>query len=209
MKIKQIKFDDYYKESSPKKQIYLHHTAGTGKAENVFGNWQLDKIGKIGTCVAIGRDGTIAQGFGSEFWAYHLGLTSAPFKANGIPFINLDKISIGIEIVNWGYLIKKGDKFYSYVNTEVPSDQVCELASPYKGQKYWQNYTDEQIKSVIELLILWKEKYKIDLTYHEDIWKVTARALKGENGVFTHNSVRVDKCDVYPHPKLIEALKLL
>jgi hypothetical protein len=75
--------------------------------------------------------------------------------------------------------------------------------------KYWQNYTDEQIKSVIDLLILWKEKYKIDLTYHEDIWQVTARALKGENGVFTHNSVRVDKCDVYPHPKLIEALKLL
>ena len=30
-----------------------------------------------------------------------------------------------------------------------------------------------------------------------------------ENGVYTHNSVRKDKADVYPHPKLIEALKAL
>jgi hypothetical protein len=121
----------------------------------------------------------------------------------------LDKLSIGIEIVNWGYLVKKGDKFYSYVNSEVPIDQVCELETPYKGQKYWQNYTDEQIESVVELLKLWKTKYGINLTYNGDIWDVTTRALKGENGVFTHNSVRKDKADVYPHPKLIEALKTL
>jgi len=33
--------------------------------------------------------------------------------------------------------------------------------------------------------------------------------LKGKAGVFTHNSVRKDKVDVYPHPKLIEMLKSL
>ena len=209
MKLKQIIFNDYYKEVAPKKQVYLHHTAGTGKGDNVFAIWENDKIGKIGTCVVIGRDGTIFQGFKSEHWAYHLGLTSAPFKANGLPFLHLDKLSIGIEIVNWGYLVKKGDKFYSYVNSEVPSDQVCELATPYKGQKYWQNYTDEQIESVVDLLKLWKEKYGINLTYNADIWDVTKRALSGENGVYTHNSVRKDKADVYPHPKLIEALKTL
>jgi hypothetical protein len=61
----------------------------------------------------------------------------------------------------------------------------------------------------VDLLKLWKDKYGIDLTYNADIWDVTKRALSGENGVFTHNSVRKDKADVYPHPKLIEALKAL
>jgi hypothetical protein len=30
MKIVQVPFKDYYHEESPKSQIYLHHTAGTG-----------------------------------------------------------------------------------------------------------------------------------------------------------------------------------
>lgn len=209
MNIKQVAFSDYYKEITAKKQIYLHHTAGTGNAENVFSNWERDKQGRIGTCVAIGRDGSIVQGFKSEFWAYHLGLTSQPFRANNLPFIPLDKISIGIEIVNWGYLTKKGDKFYSYAGTEVPKDEVTTLAKPFKGQKYFQSYTPEQIDSTIELLKLWKDKYNIDITYNDDIWDVSKRALSGENGVFTHNSVRSDKSDVFPCPNLIEALKTL
>jgi hypothetical protein len=57
--------------------------------------------------------------------------------------------------------------------------------------------------------LLWKEKYNIPLTYNEDIWDITPRALKGEAGVFTHNSVRKDKVDIYPHPKMIEMLKSL
>jgi len=56
---------------------------------------------------------------------------------------------------------------------------------------------------------LWKDRYQIPLTYHQDIWDVTPRALKGEAGVFTHNSVRFDKVDVYPHPKLVTMLKSL
>ena len=58
-------------------------------------------------------------------------------------------------------------------------------------------------------MLLWKEKYNIPLTYNEDIWDVTTRALKGDAGVFTHNSVRYDKIDVTPQPKLIEMLKSL
>lgn len=209
MNIKQIAFTDYYKEVTQKKQIYLHHTAGSGKGDNVFATWERDKQGRIGTCVVIGPDGTIFQGFKSEFWAYHLGLSADPFRVNCLPYQHLDKISIGIEIVNWGYLTKKGDKFYSYAGTEVPKEQVCTLDKPFKGQKYYQDYTDEQITATIELLNLWASKYNIDIKYNEDIWNVTKRALKGENGVFTHNSVRSDKSDVYPNPKLIAALKEL
>jgi hypothetical protein len=117
----------------------------------------------------------------------------------------LDKISIGVEIINWGQLTEKDGKFFSYTGREVKD--VIEVN--YKKYQYWENYTDAQIESTRELLLLWRDRYEIPLSYNEDIWDVTDRALKGEAGVFTHNSVRKDKVDVYPHPKLIEMLKSL
>jgi hypothetical protein len=35
------------------------------------------------------------------------------------------------------------------------------------------------------------------------------RAFKGEAGVYTHNSVRKDKIDIAPQPKIVEMLKNL
>ncbi len=95
------------------------------------------------------------QGFSSKHWAFHLGLKSAHFK--GLPFIKLDKTSIGIEICNWGYLVEKNGKFLNYVGKEVKD--VCKLDKPYKGFTYFENYTKEQIASTKELLLLWREKY--------------------------------------------------
>ena len=89
------------------------------------------------------------------------------------------------------------------------TDKDEEDKRPFKGYKLYHAYIDAQIAAVKDLLLLWKEKYKIPLTYNEDIWDVTVRALKGEPGVYTHNSVRSDKSDVSPQPKLIEMLKSL
>jgi hypothetical protein len=216
MNIKQIAFpaSQYMQDVFPKKQIYLHHTAGNANAEQVFKGWAANTE-RIATCVSISGkgtatiDGQIVQGFSSKFWAYHLGLKQDIFTKHKVPYQSLDKISIGIEICCWGQLTLKDGKFYNYVNREVPADQVCELEKPFKGYKYFHNYTDAQIESTKELLLLWKEKYGIPLEYNEDIWDITPRALKGEPGVYTHNSVRKDKVDVYPHPKLIEMLKSL
>lgn len=41
------------------------------------------------------------------------------------------------------------------------------------------------------------------------MWSVSNKALKGQNGLYTHNSYRRDKSDVSPQPKLIEMLKSL
>lgn len=216
MNIKQITFPEsqYFQEEHPKKQIYLHHTAGNANGEQVFAGWASNSE-RVATCVAISGigkgivDGQIIQGFSSKHWAYHLGLKQDVFTRAGVKYQSIDKISIGIEICNWGQLTLKDGKFYNYVNREVPAAEVCTLEKPYKGYKYFHNYTDAQIASVKELLLLWKEKYNIPLTYHEDIWDVSKRALSGEPGVYTHNSVRTDKVDIYPHPKMIEMLKSL
>ena len=210
MNIRQVTFpaSQYIQEEYPKAQIYLHHTAGNSNAEQVFKDWASNSE-RIATCVAISGEGEIVQGFSSKYWAYHLGLKDSTFNRMGVPYKSLDKISIGIEICNWGQLTEKKGKFYNYVNKEVPKDEVCTLDKPFKGFKYFHNYTDAQIKSVKDLLLLWKDKYQIPISYNEDIWDLTTRAFKGEKGVFTHNSVRSDKVDVYPHPGLIKMLKSL
>jgi len=214
MDIKKVDFGsaNYILEEHPKKQIYLHHTAGNPSGEGVF-DWWKSNTERIATCVAISgkgsNDGQIVQGFSSKYWAYHLGLKKQLFSNNALPYLSLDKYSIGIEICNWGDLQFRDGKFYNYVNREVPESEVMELDKPFKGDRFFHNYTDAQIESVKQLLLLWKQRYGIPLTYNKDIWDISKRALGGEPGVYTHNSVRPDKNDVYPHPKLIEMLKSL
>jgi hypothetical protein len=207
----------YIQEKKSKTQIYLHHTAGNSNAINVFKGWESN-LERISTCVVIAgkpgksdtfTDGQIIQGFPSECWAYHLGLTESTFHKFNLPYKSLDKESIGIEICNWGQLTYKNNKYYNYVNKVVANEEVVELSTPFRGCKYFHNYTDAQIQSVKELLIYWKSKYNIPLTYHNDIFDVNVRALRGESGVYTHCSVRYDKVDIYPHPKMIEMLKSL
>jgi hypothetical protein len=216
MKIRQVPFKEsqYIKEEHPKKQIYLHHTAGNANGDNVYKHWEGTPV-RVATCVTIsgiGRgctDGEIVQGFSSKYWAFHLGLQEATFQKFGVKYKSLDRISIGIEICNWGYLTLKDGKYYNYVGGVVPESQVIKLAKKYKGKQYFHNYTDAQIESVRQLLLLWKERYGIPLKYNEDIWDICPRALNGDKGVFTHNSVRMDKIDIYPHPKMIDMLKSL
>jgi N-acetyl-anhydromuramyl-L-alanine amidase AmpD len=215
-KITQFNFpqNQYYRTVFPKTQIYLHHTAGSDDAQNVYFGWREDKQ-RVGTCVVIEgksnttNDGEIVQGFSSRFWAYHLGIKSKHFRAMKLPYKELDKNSIGIEICNWGQLTQKNGKFYNYINGKVSSDEVIELSSPFRGFRYFHDYTDAQIESVRQLLLYWGKIYNIPLKYNEDIWNLTPRAFKGEKGIFTHCSVRPDKWDIYPHPKMIEMLKSL
>ncbi len=219
MKLTQISFpaDQYIVEEHPKKQIYLHHTAGNADPFAVFKGWENNKE-RIATCVSIGGkpkknsnwiDGEVVQGFSSKYYGFHLGLKEATFQKFKIPYQSLDKISIGIEICNFGGLTYKEGKFYTYVNSVIPEEEVVELLTPYKNYKYVHAYTDAQITAVKDLLILWNQKYSIPLKYNEDIWDVTPRALKGEAGIYTHNSVRFDKIDITPQPKIIEMLKSL
>ena len=72
-----------------------------------------------------------------------MGLTNQTFANNKLPFKNLDRTSIGIELCAWGGLTKKGDKFYNYVNGVVPQSEVAELQTEFKGYKYYHKYNDK------------------------------------------------------------------
>ena len=205
----------FIKEITAKKQIVIHHTAGNSSALNVVRDWNTDSRGKIATCVVISGkgakgsfDGEIVQCFSSRFWAYHLGIKPEVFRSRKIKWQSLDKIAIGIEICNWGWLEKDSEgKFRTYVGSVVPESDVIELEKPFKGYKYWHNYTDAQIESVKNLLLYWCDLYKIPKkVIVDDLFDVSDKALKGEPGIFTHNSYRKDKSDIYPNPKMVEML---
>ena len=209
--------NQYSDEIQPKSQIFLHHTAGNQDPYGVYRYWETTPE-RVATCIVIGGnpkrndtfiDGQIVQGYSSKYFAFHLGLKESTFHKFNLPYKSLDRISIGLEICNWGELTRKNGRFYTYVNTVVDDNEIIELETPFRGFKYYHNYTDSQIVSVEKLLRYWGSKYNIPLTYHNDIFDVNARALSGTPGVYTHCSVRYDKTDIYPHPKMIEMLKSL
>jgi N-acetyl-anhydromuramyl-L-alanine amidase AmpD len=209
-KIKQarLKESQFFAEESLKTQIYLHHTAGGGNAEAVSRYWN-GNTERIATAFIIGADGLIVQCFSSKHWSWHLGVGDKEFKAQGVPYKNLNKTSVGIEVCNWGYLKEKNGKFYNYVNAVVPESMVTTLDTPYKGYKHWFKYTDEQIESTRQLVIYLCETYDIPKEYRSEIFGLDKEAFKNTKGIYTHNSVRKDKSDIYPCPRMIDMLKNL
>jgi len=208
--IKQVRLSDnqYFAEASPKTQIYLHHTAGNGNAEGVSRYWNGNDS-RIATAFIIGENGTIVQCFSSKHWAWHLGIDQEDFARNGAKYSNLNKLSVGIEVCNWGYLKKKGDKYYNYAGGVVNPSYVTELETPYKGYKYWYKYSDAQIESLRQLVVYLCETYNIPKEYRSEIWAIDKEAFKGTKGIYTHNSVRKDKSDIYPCPRVIKMLQSL
>ena len=220
----------YFPEETTKKQIVLHHTVSNPiSVEGDVKTWTQSNNG-VSTCVIIQGDGVPYQLYSSKYWSHHLGISSKFLKEKGFTdFMSrntiLNKASLGIEIDNWGGLVLgdgatkkdfgKGpvvlqkDKFYTaYGNIiNVNSNDIIEFKDGFRGYKHFQKYTQAQIDTTAELLLLWKNKWNIPLTYNEDMWDVNVGALSGKPGVWTHTSFRSDKSDCFPQPELIEMLK--
>ena len=209
--------DQYIREETDKNMIFIHHTAGNEDPYGVI-RWWNETPERVGTAFIIGgvprrttanwSDGEIIQAFNSKYWAYHLGLKQSNMPPGSISSKDLNSKSIAIELCNWGFLTKKGSRYYSYANAEVPKDQVIEVN--YRGYKYWQSYTDAQLVSLKQLLQYLCEKYHIPKEFKgKSMFDINMKAFEGEHGIWTHTSVRTDKTDCYPHPQLIETLESL
>lgn len=195
--------DQYYREVYNKNQIVLHHTASGRGTDGDWRHWLSNKE-RVATSQIIDQDGTCTQCFSSTFWGHHLGTT----RANNVA---LNKHSIAIEIDSWGGLTYdvKAKQFKSYTGSVVTADRVQEYEKSFRGFRFFEKYTDDQIESVRKLLLYWHEIYGIPLTYQEGMWDVSEAALSGADGVWTHVSYRKDKSDCHPQPELIQMLKSL
>lgn len=221
-RIKLVDFpdDQYIREETPKKQIYLHHTAGNSNPFGVVEDWARTEE-RIATSFIIGgkppkgitqwQDGQLVQCFSSKYWAHHLGIKANAVPPRSRPPLEITKGSIGIEICNWGWVSKRADgKFVNYVGGIMNPDEVIDLGYNYKGYRFWHNYTDAQIQSTKDLILFLCERWGIPRQFKGmEIFDIDLRAFHGETGIYTHNSVRKDKTDIYPHPKIIEMLKSL
>ena len=214
-----LKSGQYFEEEHPKSQIVIHHTSGSSNPFFVIDGWN-NNIDKIGTPFVISgkpkagettyKDGDIIQCFSSKYYAYHLGIPSSVFQKYNIPYQRLDKTSIGIELANWGYVMKQKDgTFKNYVGGTVPNEEVVDLGKEFRGYQYYHRYSDLQLASLKDLLIYLCDKYKISKKYNEGMWDINQACLNGTNGIWNHTSCRNDKFDCSMQPHLIEMLKSL
>lgn len=213
MKIIKQAFPDnqYYKVEQRKKIIVLHHTvSGEGTEGDI--NWWKKTPERVGTPFLIDRDGKIVQLFDEKYWIHHLGVTISQLRQFGSTVSNerLNQLSIGIEIDNWGGLVKKSDgQWYSYTGAPIKYCDVQEYKGGYRGYYGFEKYTANQLISLGELLKELCNKYDIPKHYNANMFDFNEKAVKGYHGIWSHTSFRPDKSDVHPQPELINLLKNL
>lgn len=204
----------YYQSVVEKKQIVLHHTAGGPTAQPVYESWKTS-ANKVATAFVIERNGQIYQMFDENHWAWHLGVQQNDRVRKFAQ--GLDACSIGIELCNFGYLTKVTEKhiggksyYKTYVNSEIPSDEVCDLGQMWRGMEYFHKYSAAQIISACKLVKYLAEKHKIPLsgfyTPQDNWFDINQEALDGNPGLFNHSNYRTDKTDLSPQPEIIDAL---
>lgn len=212
VKTKKLLNAQFYGNVHEKKQIFLHHTAGT-TADGAI-NWWNQTPEPVGTAYLIDRDGSIIEVFSPQCWAFHLGVTT---KAGGDPN-NLDeKQSIGIELVAAGpvYADETG-KFVHYplypnkaAKNAIKQDEVWDMGEKgWRGARYYHTYTDKQIESMIWLVNKLCTDFKINLQPNVlSMFEYNEQVVKDKTpGLWSHSTVRKDKQDIVPHPSLIEKL---
>ena len=222
MEIKKIPFSEknYVKERSKKTQIVLHHTVSGDNVSGVVAWWN-SQSDKIATHYIIDRQGVVYQLFEDDFWAYHLGLGNDHFKKFGLTFQNLNKSSIGIELMSWGPVLPSGDKYYpvkwdAAAKKHLPNtaakfidgypEEYC--GKGYRNFRYFEQYTSKQLGSLGGLLAKLCLDHGIPTQYKGDaFWEPNKTALGGQPGIWGHVSYRPDKSDPHPQPTLVKLLK--
>ena len=208
---------EYVESPTEKEYLFLHHTAGWNNPYRVVDMWATDKRGRIGTQYVIGGinprtgddsyDGVVLKCFDDQYYAWHLGKVDR----------YMHKHSIGIEICNFGWLTRRGGDYYTYANTRVDPDQVIDLGYKFRGYRYWQKYSDEQISVLRNLIVYITEKHGIStymglqerLNYMSpyEAFDFYDNAFHGEvKGILSHTSVRRDKFDIFPQDNLVDMI---
>lgn len=155
--------------------IVQHYTAGY-TAESAI-NTLTRKGSSVSAHVVVDLDGTITQLVPFNVRAWHAG------PSTYMGFNGLNNYSIGIEIVNIGWMRQIGNGRYqdAYGATKTDADfphGVILAANPRVGSGVfaWPRYTPEQIEAVRSLTEALCAKYEIkDIVSHEEIdtrgWK--------------------------------------
>jgi N-acetyl-anhydromuramyl-L-alanine amidase AmpD len=149
----QLPSNNYIPIVSTKKQIVIGNTFNkdmlhyTGWLHRYNGNY------KKTAHFTITKDGKIYNHFDSKYFSHF-------FKDN-----KLNEKSIIILLENEGYLIKKNKKleFINWVGSIYnESDKIFE--KKWRGYNYWDSYSEKQMESLSELVLMLCERFNLPVT---------------------------------------------
>lgn len=188
---KELKKGQFVEQETKKDLIVLHHTVSSTTSSAL--DWWNQTKERVAVSYIIEKSGNIVQTFDDKFWAWHLG--------SGINKIHSMR-SIGIELVNEGILIKKGDKFFWMDGKYKYTGSIYTHPNEWRGSTYFSSYMAEQVKTCSDLVKYLIDKHKIKT----DI--LTNYSFSDENinfkGIISHHNVRKDKTDVSPAFNLVK-----
>lgn len=199
----------YFNTAYPKKRIVLHYTAGQLRSDIqalTQNNYH------VSVAFVIARDGRIYQLFSSKYWSGHIGKGIGNTGTGNME----DKMTIGIELSNYGWLTRRGDNLETCYSRSIASngnvtgqDVYChisekqaytELEVPFRGKKYFAKFTDEQYNSLIILLRYLTATYGIARKFPDESVRYTAfNDVVSFNGIVSHVNYRESgKWDIGP-----------
>jgi len=140
--------------------IVLHYTATGSLAAAV--NWFKNPAAKASAHYEINRDGTIVRMVHEAKKAYHAG------KSEWHNRKDVNRFSIGIELVNWGKLLQCDGQFYTWPN---------DYTTPYHGLYplylegvWWEPYPGIQLDALRSLLADLHSRYAVNaIAGHRDV----------------------------------------
>ena len=189
--------DQYLPQSHRKDLIVLHFTAGTS-CESAYRTW-AGNPDRIATAFGVDPDGSIAEFFPPECWAYHLGVKGTHRH---------DQRSIGIEIANVGPLKPAPDDPAQlnwwprnwgarYCRAE---EQERYLRHSYRGIDFFATMPEIQQQAVGALVGRLCDEFSIPrvASLAARRGEFDPQAFNGYSGVATHSNFRRDKWDVGP-----------
>lgn len=143
--------DKYYSKIHKKNQIVIGHTFTSDMSHYI--GWKNRYNGKYkkNAAFTIDIDGNIYQHFDPKYYSNFLNID------------NVDEYIIGVTLVNRGWLMKNDETniFYDYLNRPVETLDVID--KKWRNHRYWFNYTEEQINSLIELCEYLSKRFGIKL----------------------------------------------
>lgn len=197
--------EQYIKQFFSKNKIFIHNSAIDIDAKKVIKNWDSN-LPRISSAFVISGisddDGQIYEAYNPDYWSYHLGAKGTKGK--------LERHSIGIDICTWGELDNIGGRFYNRYGLEISENEVYSFENKKGGKVYYHTYSDNQIKSLEELLFWLANIYNIkiqDIEFDGNWLKYNEKLLKkNTSGVWVRSNIRKDKVCFYSDVRMFEAI---
>jgi len=170
--------------------IVVHFTA-SGSGTGVV-SWFKNPQSGVSAHYILDHDGKILQLVKDGDTAWHAGLPGDLARDDAI---RPNSRAIGIEIVNWGPLEKRDDKYYNWTGNE-HLGQAVEASG-----KYWEPFTEAQHESLIELVSYLCKRYSVPTRYAPlgpGAYHERAQDLANFKGVLGHSAINRGKSDPGP-----------